>query len=192
MIELIEELLQQQVAAWPRLALGIEGLAHAQTRTVRIDWFDVFVRHLPHRVTSTTAAVDRDSIAKRPCFLCAENLDPEERGIPFNDDYIIYFNPFPILDRHLSIVHRGHRRQNIAGEIHTMLRLAAALPNYFVLYNGPECGASAPDHMHFQAASRTLFPIEKDTAAANGIAVRNYARNVFLFRGSNASRIAEK
>jgi hypothetical protein len=190
--ELIEALFQQQVKTWPRLARGIEALAHAQTRAVRIDWFDVFIRHLPHRAASTTAAVDRDSIAKRPCFLCAENLDQEEKGLDFNADYVIYFNPFPILERHLSIVHRAHGKQHIAGETHTMLQLAAALPGYFVLYNGPECGASAPDHTHFQAALRTLFPIEKDTAGIDGIAVRNYARNVLLFRDSEASRLSDK
>src|SRR5258708_17838941 len=68
-----------------------------------------------------------------------------------------------------------------------MLNLAAALPGYFVIYNGPECGASAPDHMHFQAGSRRLFPIEKDTAGLTGATVRNYGRNVFLLRGRDRS-----
>ena len=71
-----------------------------------------------------------------------------------------------------------------------MLDLAKALPEYFIIYNGPECGASAPDHMHFQAGSRVLFPIEKDLAGARDVAVRNYARNVFLFRDSDRSHLA--
>jgi len=192
MIQRLEALFHQQVQAWPRLARGVEGLANAHTRAVRIDWFDVFIRHIPHRVGSTTAAVDRESIARRPCFLCVGNLDPEERGLPFGSDYTIYFNPFPIVDRHLTIVHRDHVIQHIAGEFGSMLDLAAALPGYFVIYNGPECGASAPDHMHFQAGSRTLFPIEKDTAGFTGIAVTDYARNVFLFRDSERSRLIEK
>jgi hypothetical protein len=61
-----------------------------------------------------------------------------------------------------------------------------------VIYNGPECGASAPDHMHFQAGARSLFPIEKDTADVTGVAVRNYARNVFLFRDADRSRLIER
>jgi hypothetical protein len=191
-VDNLDVLFQQQVQAWPRLARGVEGLANAQTRRVRIDWFDVFIRHIPHRVGSTTAAVDRESIARRPCFLCVGNLDPEERGLPFGSDYTIYFNPFPIVDRHLTIVHRDHVIQHIAGEFGSMLDLVAALPGYFVVYNGPECGASAPDHMHFQAGSRTLFPIEKDTADVTGIAVRNYARNVFLFRDADRSRLIER
>jgi hypothetical protein len=187
----IEVLFQNQIRTWPRLARGIEGLAKAQTRTVGIDWFDVLVRHIPHRVVSTTAAVDPQSISRRPCFLCPENLDQEEQGIPFNTDYTIYCNPFPIVERHLTIVHRDHAIQHIAGELGSMLDLASALPGYFVIYNGPECGASAPDHMHFQAGSRALFPIEKDTASRNDVAVRNYARNVFVFRDMDRSRLID-
>jgi Domain of unknown function (DUF4922) len=192
MVNEIEVLFQNQVHTWPRLARGIEGLAHAQTRAVQIDWFEVFIRHIPHRVGSTTAAVDPQSISKRPCFLCPGNLDPEERGIPFNADYTIYCNPFPIVDRHLTIAHRNHVSQRIAGQLGNMLDLAAALPGYFVIYNGPECGASAPDHMHFQAGHRNLFPIEKDTSGISDIAVRNYARKVLVFRGSDRSDLVEK
>ena len=192
MIEEIEQLFRRQLRVWPRLQRGVEGLAQAQTRPVRIDWFEVFIRHIPHRVTSTTAAVDRESIAKRPCFLCAGNLDPEEDGIEFGKEFTIYFNPFPIVERHLTIVHREHGLQRIAGQFGTMLDIAAALNGYFVIYNGPECGASAPDHMHFQAGSRTLFPIEKDTARVNGLTVPNYARNVFLFRSSDRSALIDR
>lgn len=189
MIESVDLLFRDQAASWPRLARGVEGLAKAQTRPVHIEWFDVFIRHIPHRVASTTAAVDRESIAKRPCFLCAGNLDPEERGVEFNENYTIYCNPFPIVDRHLTIVHRHHGSQHIAGEVGVLLDLAAALPAYFVIYNGPECGASAPDHMHFQAGLRELFPIGKDLAGIQDVAVRNYARNLFMFRGNDRSRL---
>lgn len=192
MIQAIDTLYQDQVRSWPRLARGVEGLAHAQTRPAHIDWFDVFIRHIPHRVASTTAAVDRESISKRPCFLCSGNLDPEERGIPFNSAYTIYFNPFPIVDRHLTIVHRDHTPQHIGGEAGAMLDLAAALPGYFVIYNGPECGASAPDHMHFQAGSRELFPIEKDTAKIQGVVLPEYARNVLVFRDTDRSHLAAR
>src|SRR5271155_47004 len=183
MIHEIEKLFERQAQAWPQLAKGIEGLARAKTRSVRIDWFDVFIRHIPHRVGSTTAAVDRESVAKRPCFLCAGNLLQEEEGLQFNADFTMYCNPFPIVDHHLTIAHREHRPQPIASQFGNMLDLAAALPGYFVIYNGPECGASAPDHMHFQAASRALFPIAKDTAGLTSATVPNYGRNVFLLRG---------
>ncbi|MGD0074621.1 MAG: DUF4922 domain-containing protein [Candidatus Binataceae bacterium] len=183
MIHEIEELFERQVRVWPQLARGIEGLARAKTIPVQVDWFDVFVRHIPHRVGSTTAPIDRESIAKRPCFLCAENLPAEEEGLRFDDEFTIYCNPFPIVDRHLTIAHREHGAQRIANRFGAMLDLAAALRGYFVVYNGPECGASAPDHMHFQAGSRALFPIEKDTAELARVSVPNYGRNVFVFRG---------
>jgi hypothetical protein len=192
MINELEALFKRQMLAWPQLAQGVKGLAMAKTRSVRIDWFDVFIRHIPHRVVSTTAAVDRASIAKRPCFLCAGNLPPEEEGLHFNADLTIYCNPFPIVDHHLTIAHREHGPQRIAGQFGNMLDLAAALPGYFVIYNGPECGASAPDHMHFQAGSRALLPIAKDTIGLTSVIVPNYKRNVFLFRGTERSALIDR
>ena len=192
MIQQLQELFDRQVRAWPQLARGIEGLARAQTRAVRIGWFDILIRHIPHRVGSTTAPVDRDSVARRPCFLCAGNLPPEEEGVQFEADFTIYCNPFPILDQHLTIAHKQHGMQHIANQFGSMLNLAAALPGYFVIYNGPECGASAPDHMHFQAGSRESLPIEKDTAGMTGLTVQNYGRNVFLFRGRERSALIDR
>jgi len=188
----IEDLFERQMRAWPQLAQGIEGLAQAKTIPLRIDWFDVFVRHIPHRIASTTAPVDLKSVAKRPCFLCAGNLPAEEEGLRFDDDFMIYCNPFPIVDRHLTIAHREHTRQRIANQFGHMLDLAAALQGYFVVYNGPECGASAPDHMHFQAGSRGLFPIEQDTAGLAGITVPNYSRNVLILRGRDRSALIDR
>ena len=192
MIHDLEELFKRQADAWPQLARGIEGLAQATTRPVRIDWFDVFIRHIPHRVASTTASVDRESVAKRPCFLCAQNLPPEEEGLQFDEHFTIYCNPFPIVHRHLTIAHREHCAQRIANQFGNMLDLAAALPGYFVIYNGPECGASAPDHMHFQAGSRVLFPIEKDTRGMTTFAVPNYRRNTFVFRARDRSALIDR
>jgi hypothetical protein len=192
MIHEIEALFEQQTQAWPQLAKGVEGLARAKTRLIRFDWFDIFVRHIPHRAVSTMAAVDRESVAKRPCFLCSGNLPPEEEGIPFGENFTIYCNPFPIVDHHLTIAHREHGIQRIANQYGNMLDVAAALPGYFVIYNGPECGASAPDHMHFQAGSRGLFPIEKDTTGITGVTVPNYERKVFLFRGRDRTALIDR
>ena len=189
MTDKVEALLERQIRAWPLLAKGVVGLARATTRPVRINWFEVFVRHIPHRVASTTAAVDRESVAQRPCFLCAANLPAEEEGLRFNEEFTIYCNPFPIVDRHLTIASREHRPQRISGQLGNLLDLAAALPGYFAIYNGPECGASAPDHMHFQAGSRILFPIAEQTARIAQIDVSNYSRNVFIHRGQDRSEL---
>ena len=192
MIKEIDELFRRQARAWPQLATGLEGLARAETRRIRIDWFYVYVRHIPHRVVSTTAPVDPESVAKRRCFLCAENLPKEEEGIRFGTDFTIYCNPFPILERHLTISHKDHRPQRIADQLGSMLDLAAALPSYFVIYNGPECGASAPDHMHFQAGSRELLPIEKDAQDLRGVTIPKYHRNVILLRGRERANMGAR
>lgn len=170
----------------------MKGLAQARTRPVRADGLEVLVRHVPHRVASTTAAVDPESIRKRPCFLCRENLYPEQQGVPFGSDYTIYCNPFPIVERHVTVVHRDHRPQRIDGQIGAMLDLAAALPDSFVIYNGPECGASAPDHMHLQAGSREGLPIVRDTAEMAGPALRLYGGRALLFRGEDRSSLVSE
>ncbi len=192
MIEKVETLFQQQLKVWPLLASGTEGLARAKTRPIRIDWFDVHVRHIPHRVISTTAAVDRASIERRPCFLCRQNMPAEQEGVEFNADFTVYCNPYPIVERHVTIVHREHRPQRIAGHVGAFLDIAQGFPGYFAVYNGPECGASAPDHLHFQAGLRKLFPIEVDSKRISGPTIPNYARNVFLFRGTDREQLVEQ
>jgi len=192
MIEEIEQLFQQQLKVWPLLASGTEGLTRAKTRPVRIDWFDVHVRHIPHRVISTTAPVDRASIERRPCFLCRANMPAEQKGVEFNADFTIYCNPYPIVARHVTIIHREHIAQRIAGQLGAFFDIAQALPGYFVVYNGPECGASAPDHLHFQAGLRDLFPIELDTKGLVGPTIPNYARNVFLFCGRDRHQLVQQ
>jgi hypothetical protein len=184
----VDRLIETQAASWPLLTRGMEGLRLSQTRGEQVAHRELIVRHIPHRIASTTAAVDAASVSRRPCFLCAANLPPEEKGIPFDGEFTIYCNPFPILDRHLTIVHNEHRLQRIAGSIGAMLRFAEALPEFFIIYNGPECGASAPDHLHFQACSRNVFPIEQDAEGVEGF-IPNYARNVFVYRDSDLSRL---
>ena len=186
----VDALLREQREEWPLLRRGEDGLAAARTRTLAVAGVDVLVRHIPHRAASTTAAVDGASIARRPCFLCAENLDPEERGVPFGEDFTIYPNPFPIVPRHVTIVHREHRPQRVAGLDGPMLDLAAALPGLFVIYNGPRCGASAPDHLHLQAGSRDGLPIVAVAARGAGPLVEGYGATAIALRGADRARLA--
>jgi hypothetical protein len=204
-------LIEQQRATWPLFREGYEALAQAETKRVRVEESEVVIQHNPKRIRSTAARVDKASIDERRCFLCARNLPAEEKGIEYGSDLIILCNPFPILDRHLSIVHRQHVEQKIYGYVEEMLRLAADLgPDYFVLYNGPECGASAPDHFHLQACSRELLPIEKDMKSGEPeeaahcsaceesardtfeiFTLANCGRSVVVFRGNNDYEMAE-
>jgi hypothetical protein len=185
LVDDVSRLLESQAIAWPRLAGGLKGLRESQTRPERVFGRDVLVRHIPHRIKSTTAPVDAIAVSQRPCFLCTWALDPEEQGIRFDDEFTIYCNPFPILERHLTIVHHDHRHQRIARHVGAFLRMAQALPDSFVIYNGPECGASAPDHLHFQACSRAIFPIEHDDH-------RGYLPRTLIFRDNDATRLASR
>jgi hypothetical protein len=189
-IEGVEELFRRQVVAWPLLGRGVAALAASETRREVVAGSELLVRHIPHRAASTTAAVDSASVAKRRCFLCAGNLDPEEEGLPFGSDYTIYCNPFPIVEKHLTIVHREHRPQRIEGQLGAMLDLASALPGLFVVYNGPECGASAPDHMHFQAGSRDGLPVVGEARAARERVLSGFSRTGLVFRGAEPTPIA--
>jgi len=181
----VDHLLESQAKAWPALARGLQGLRESQTRVERVFGRDVLVRHIPHRIKSTTAPVDAISVSQRLCFLCPMHLDPEEQGIAFNEQFTLYCNPFPILERHLTIVHGSHRLQRIAGQFGVFLELAEALPDSFIIYNGPECGASAPDHLHFQSCSRAVFPIEGHTLAS-------YIPRVFSLRDRETERLVSR
>jgi hypothetical protein len=83
----------------------------------------------------------------RSCFLkCGpESSGRRKKGLPHFPAYgflTLLCNPFPVLDRHLSIVHRGHCRAEEFRERRDVdPRLPRTLsPDYFVLYNGPQCG----------------------------------------------------
>jgi hypothetical protein len=203
-------LIEEQRATWPLLAEGVAALAAIETRRVRVAESEVVIQHNPKRIRSTAAAVDKASVEKRPCFLCAANFPAEEQGIAYGEELGLFCNPFPVLNRHLTIVHRRHIPQTIHGNFEILLRLAADLaPDYFVLYNGPQCGASAPDHLHFQACSRELLPIAQELRAEivadpahcdvcetmprdqfELFTLEGCGRSVVVFRGSNLDEIA--
>ncbi len=186
----VERLFAQQQASWPLLARGLAGLAQARTKMLQVGEATFALRHIPHRLRSTTARVDAASIEARPCFLCQQNLPGEQRGVAVGEEWVALCNPFPILAQHLTIVHRDHLPQRLAGRSAALLAMAQALPACFVIYNGPECGASAPDHLHFQAADRALFPIEAGTRGREGL-VDHPARPIVL-RDDSADRLAAR
>ena len=191
-VEKVEQLFARQLPSWPLLRTGVENLERARVKRLCIRWFEVLVRHIPHRIASTTARVDPASIRERACFLCPDSLPEEERGVEFGDEFVILPNPYPILDRHVSVVRREHVPQRIAGELSTMLDLARALPGYMVLYNGPECGASAPDHLHFQACRNEMVPAIADVARLRGVVIEDYARHVLVLRETDPAAVSDR
>jgi galactose-1-phosphate uridylyltransferase len=105
--------------------------------------------------------MDAKTIAARKCFLCEENRPIEQRSIEAGD-YSVLVNPYPIFPQHFTIPRKGHAIQEIKPYFADMLLMAQALDEFIVFYNGPTCGASAPDHMHFQAGTKDFLPVISD------------------------------
>ncbi len=162
----VSALLRQQHATWPMLRDAVTGLVAAEYKPLSVKGCTVLTQFNPARIVSTAAKVDAATIKQRACFLCCENLPPEELGVAFNDEFVALCNPFPVLADHLVIAAKEHRPQLIADDFGALLDLTRALGrDWFTLYNGPRCGASAPDHLHFQACARAGVPLFDDFAA---------------------------
>ena len=153
-------LFEDQLTSWPLLGSNWEKLSGVRLKSFEFDGFAIHVQCNPKRIVSSAAKVDKASIEKRACFLCEENRPPEEKNLWFENRYEILCNPFPIFQEHFTIASPDHTPQVIEGEFGSLLDLSRALPDLAVFYNAPNCGASAPDHMHFQAGNRGFMPIE--------------------------------
>lgn len=182
----IQALLFQQVDAWRLAREGYTALESVKTKTFLFDGFVVKVQYNPGRLVSTSAKTDPRSISERPCFLCRQNLPPEQKAILYGDAYLILVNPFPIFNEHFTIVHTEHRPQRIAGSFGTLLDLTGDIGSrYVLLYNGPRSGASAPDHLHFQAGNRSFIPIDFDYPAVR----ERFGRRIPTTRALSVSTI---
>lgn len=155
----IERLFQKQTLSWELAKENYQALKQYRSRTKEISkWFgkqylDANLFLNPKRILSTTAQTDTASIHSRPCFLCQTNRPQEQEFISYRN-YQILVNPYPIFKHHFTIVDKEHKSQSIAGRFKDMIEFTDIMREYFLLYNGPECGASAPDHAHFQACSK--------------------------------------
>lgn len=159
----VNRLFEEQIRDWETVARRFRELEQVKSRTVAYPHCTLLLTHNPCRIDSSTAKVDSLSIQERPCFLCPSNRSAEQQSISWNN-YNILINPFPIFRRHFTIVDKHHQAQRLSPErIGDMLVFARNLPEYTIFYNGPSCGASAPDHFHFQAGNRGYMPIEKET-----------------------------
>jgi hypothetical protein len=163
LLDLADALLERQKQNWPMLVDGYAALSAARIREIHGDGWGVQLQFNPRRIMSSRAKVDPESIRRRPCFLCRENLPPEQEAISYRDDYLILCNPAPIFPGHRTIAHIGHLPQSLPDHLGIFLQLAADFgPRMTVFYNGPLAGASAPDHLHFQAAPAGLMPVEAE------------------------------
>jgi ATP adenylyltransferase/5',5'''-P-1,P-4-tetraphosphate phosphorylase II len=152
-----------QKEQWPMLNAGFKSLKTVKSKSFQFDGYKIKAQFNAGRMTSTSAKVDPKSISERKCFLCVENLPAEQKGILYNDNYIILCNPFPIFPTHFTLTHKEHTPQRIFDTFSDMLDLSKDLSkHYSVIYNGPRCGASAPDHLHFQAGNKFFMPIDDE------------------------------
>lgn len=191
--ERVERLFAQQRATWPTLQAGEAALEELQRKTLACDGQTILVQVNPGRKRSTLAQTDVKSVAARPCFLCPENMPTEERGVAF-EDLVILPNPYPILPLHCTIASRAHQPQQIAGRAECFLRLAQELgPDLAALYNGPRCGASAPDHLHFQAALAAQIPLLSQLPEVPEkilTPLRSFGRNLLLIAAAEIALVA--
>ena len=201
--EQARQLIRDQQEEWELAGKNYAGLKNVKIRKLAYDGFDMVVQFNPERIRSSAAKVDAKSIEARPCFLCQQNLPREQRGISVLEKYHILTNPFPIFPEHLTIPHSDHIDQLIEDKFEDMLDLAKLLEDFTVFYNGPKCGASAPDHFHFQAGIKRFMPIERDykkglffhdSKHINGLEVirwSEYLRTILTFSGREKEKISE-
>ena len=193
-------LLHNQIESWEMARNGYSSLSQVQIKEFEFDDYTVKVQFNPGRIVSTSAKVDKKSIEARKCFLCYQNLPADQKGIPYFRDYLILVNPFPIFPEHLTIPKIDHVPQYIEGNMQGMLNLTKDIGEYFtVFYNGPKCGASAPDHMHFQAGKRNFMPLDTEidellethgtrlfsSQSVSIQSVSNYLGKFFLLEGND-------
>lgn len=158
----IRSLFTQQLEVWPEVKERFTQLDHVQTRLLNDFEYRLAVQHNPARIVSTGASIEPTHIKKRPCFLCDINRPAEQIDYPLSGKYHLLVNPYPILPIHFTIPSRIHRQQKIMENYESMMEITQSLTDLLIFYNGPLCGASAPDHMHFQAGSRGIVPLERD------------------------------
>ena len=196
------ELISEQKKAWLELREGYESLKSVRTREMPCDGFSVRIQHNPGRIRSTMADVAEKAINGRPCFLCLNKLPEAQKGILYRNTYLILCNPAPVFPFHLTISRLNHHPQTITEHIDIILRLAGDFGDrWTILYNGPKCGASAPDHLHFQAIPYGQMPIEKECleekhltsiAMVNGVSIlraKGFGREIIIIEGDDPAYI---
>ncbi|MDR2018753.1 MAG: DUF4922 domain-containing protein [Syntrophobacterales bacterium] len=188
---LCASLLSEQKEAWADCREGHESLDDVKVRTLLCAGFSVRIQHNRGRMRSTTAAVEEKVISERPCFLCVSNLAPSQKGVLYRNGYLILCNPMPVFHPHFTVCNLDHRPQAVEDNIQTLLQLAGDFGgSWTVLYNGPRCGASAPDHLHFQVIASGQMPVEDEIEEAGRLMPAAKRDGSRLFRVGNMGREA--
>lgn len=213
MDKLIDKFIKDQLSVWPMAAENYRNLKKAETKHLDVGGLKVLAQYNPCRRISSEAPLDKKSISERPCFLCPENRPAEQTNIEFEGrkgrKYRVTLNPYPIFPSHLVISGYDHTPQSIWHRYQDLLDFVKENQEYLGFYNGPQSGASAPDHMHFQACPQGLMPLQNrvdelldageggtlkfltNVKEARLFQLDEYARGVFVLRGTTAKSTAK-
>lgn len=210
----LRKFLGDQLSVWPLCAANFRALKAVKTREVEIGGLKVKVQFNPDRLISTAADFESALNGKRPCFLCESGRFPEQQAFRFEGrkghKYDIMVNPYPIFPEHFTVNAAEHTPQTIMNRFQDMTDLAHHFTDYSFFYNGPYSGASAPDHMHFQACPRSLMPLEvavdgffdegaKDSRLRYLTSVKDaslyhcdlYTKGIFLLKSSTSKSLSK-
>lgn len=153
-----KDFISEQLSSWEDACERHAQVSDVRTKCVNVNGVHWQVMLNGSRKVSTEAKVDDKSIMERPCFLCGKNRPEEQAALPWGD-YDILLNPYPVFPHHLTIVHHEHTPQLLMGNEEAFVALSEELEGYTVFYNGAKCGASAPDHLHFQGVPERYMPL---------------------------------
>lgn len=205
----LNKFIKDQLSVWQLASSNFRALKTAPSREVDVFGLKCRIQYNPRRVISSTADTSPAAIASRKCFLCADNRPKEQFHLGFEGrkgrNYHIQINPYPIFRGHLVIVRDEHIPQEIWHHFPDMLDFAARYKDYLVFYNGPSSGASAPDHLHFQAIPKHNLPLEEvvdefldhpgeplaTVKDASLYKFDGYARGVFALKATTSKSLAK-
>ena len=153
----IKDFFEKELKYWDLAKKNCDALKNAKRKNFKAGILDGYVQFNPARAISTLAKLDKDSVKKRECFLCKKNRHKEQRGLEILKGWELLVNPFPILPYHFTIVREEHVPQSLL--IDTGKQLASLLQGFVVFFNDAGAGASAPDHLHFQAVPISELPL---------------------------------
>jgi hypothetical protein len=179
----------EQKKIWQSLREGYEGLKEVRERDLSCHKSLVRLQYNPRRMASSIAMVGERDREVRPCFLCLTHLPEDQKGILYRGGYLILCNPMPILPFQFTVASLDHRYQTIDENMEAFFQLVNDLGSgWTVLYNGPKCGASAPDHHHFHAAPSGQMPIEKEIGEQERLTLIKKVDGVSLYRVKDVGR----
>ena len=205
----LNKFIKDQLSVWQLASSNFRALKTAPSREVDVFGLKCRIQYNPRRVISSTADTSPAAIASRKCFLCADNRPKKQFHLGFEGrkgrNYHIQINPYPIFRGHLVIVRDEHIPQEIWHHFPDMLDFAARYKDYLVFYNGPSSGASAPDHLHFQAIPKHNLPLEEvvdefldhpgeplaTVKDASLYKFDGYARGVFALKATTSKSLAK-